>query len=137
MLLALAVELPFILLTVGIVWQLASNEWSTRREAILFSTRALMNAVDAILSKQVAVAQQLATSPALQTDDLATFRAEAERASPGLSGGWIVLSDESGQQLMNLIRPVGEPLPLRVPAGLALQRRALETGQIQISDVYA
>ena len=72
MLLALAVALPFMLLTGGIVWQLANNERETRREAILFSTRTLMNAVDTILSKQIAVAQMLATSPALQADDLAT-----------------------------------------------------------------
>jgi two-component sensor histidine kinase len=136
MLLALAVALPFMLLTVGIVWQLASNERETRREAIMFSTRTLMNAVDAILNKQMAVAQMLAKSPALQTDDLAGFRAEAERAVLGLSGAWIVLSDESGQQLINLIRPAGEPLPRRAPAALALQRRALETGQVQISDVF-
>ena len=95
-----------------------------------------MNAVDAILNKQVAVAQMLATSPALQADDLAAFRQEAERAAPGLSGGWIVLSDQDGQQLINLIRPAGEPLPRRPPNALALQRRAIETGQVQISDVF-
>ena len=67
MLLALAVALPFMLLTAGIVWQLVDNERETRREAILFSTRTLMNAVDAILSKQIAVAQMLATSPALRS----------------------------------------------------------------------
>ena len=67
MLLALAVALPFVLLTAGIVWQLANNERETRREAILFSTRTLMNAVDTILSKQIAVAQMLATSPALRS----------------------------------------------------------------------
>jgi two-component sensor histidine kinase len=136
MLLALAVALPFMLLTVGIVWQLASNQRETRREAILFSTRTLMNAVDAILNKQVAVAQMLARSPALQVDDLVAFRAEAERASPSLSGGWIILTDLSGQQLINLSRPAGELLPHRAPQGLALQRRALETGQVQISDVF-
>src|ERR1041384_4617253 len=86
MLLALAVALPFVLLTAGIVWQLANNERETRREGILFSTRTLMNAVDTILSKQIAVAQMLATSPALQADDFVAFRQEAERATPGLSG---------------------------------------------------
>ena len=55
MLLALAVALPFIMLTAGIVWQLANNERETRREAILFSTRTLMNAVDTIIGKQIAV----------------------------------------------------------------------------------
>jgi two-component sensor histidine kinase len=136
MLLALAVALPFVLLTGGIVWQLANNERETRREAILFSTRTLMNAVDTILSKQIAVAQMLATSPALEAGDLTTFRREAERASPGLTSGWIVLSDESGQQLINLRLPAGEPLPVRPPTGLALQRRAIETGQVQVSNVF-
>src|SRR3954468_15194239 len=136
MLLALAVALPFVLLTGGIVWQLANNERETRREAILFSTRTLMNAVDTILSKQIAVAQMLATSPALQSDDLTTFRKEAERAAYGLSDGWIVLSDQDGQQLVNLSRPEGDVLPRRSPTGLDLQRRAIETGQFQISGVY-
>ena len=76
MLLALAVALPFVLLTAGIMWQLANNERETRREAILFSTRTLMNAVDTVLSKQIAVAQMLATSPAL-----------AGRRSAGVSRG--------------------------------------------------
>ena len=136
MLLALAVALPFMLLTVGIVWQLAWNERETRRETILFSTRTLMNAVDGILNKQAAIAQMLARSPALQADDLAAFRAEAERAMIGLSGAWIVLSNEDGQQLVNLARRAGEPLPRRQPAGLELQRKALTTGQIQISDIF-
>ena len=114
MLLALAVALPFMLLTGGIVWQLANNERETRREAILFSTRTLMNAVDTILSKQIAVAQMLATSPALEADDLAAFREEARRAMSGLSGGWIVLADETGQQLINLAPGATEPLPRRV-----------------------
>ena len=37
---------------------------------------------------------------------------------------------------MNLRRPAGVALPRRPSAALALQRRALETGHVQISDVY-
>ena len=136
MLLALAVALPFVLLTGGIMWQLANNERDTRREAILFSTRTLMNAVDTILSKQIAVAQMLATSPALEADDLAAFRQEAMRAMLGLSGGWIVLADQTGQQLLNLASGATEPLPRRVEAGMTLQRRAFETGEVQISGIF-
>ncbi len=136
MLLALAVALPFVLLTAGIMWQLANNERETRREAILFSTRTLMNAVDTVLSKQIAVAQMLATSPALAADDLPAFREEAARAMSGLSGGWIVLADESGQQLINLAPGATEPLPRRVEAAMKIQRRALATGQVQISGIY-
>jgi two-component sensor histidine kinase len=129
------VALPFVLLTAGIVWQLANNERETRREAILFSARTLMNAVDTVLSKQIAVGQMLATSPALQTDDMAAFRQEAERTAQGLGGGWIVLSDESGQQLVNLKLPVGAPLPVR--QGVELGRRTIKSGRVQVSDVFA
>src|SRR5690242_890039 len=134
MLLALGVALPFVLLTVGIVWQLAANERETRREAILFSTRTLMNAVDSIIGKQIAVGQMLATSPALDNDDFAAFRQEAARAAKGLGGSWIVLSEESGQQLVNLLKAPGEPLPVR--QGVEIGRRTIETGQVQISDVF-
>ena len=136
MLLALAVALPFVLLTAGIMWQLANNERETRREAILFSTRTLMNAVDTVLSKQIAVAQMLATSPALAADDLPAFREEAARAMSGLSGGWIVLANEGGQQLINLAPGATEPLPRRAEAGMKIQRRALATGQVQISGIF-
>jgi two-component sensor histidine kinase len=136
MLLALAVALPFMLLIVGIVWHFASNERDNRREAILFSSRTLMNAVDAILSKQVAVAHMLATSPALEADDFATFRLEALRAVPGLSGGWLVVSDQQGQQLVNTRLPAGAALPQRSANGMELQRKAAETGRAQISGVF-
>src|SRR5262249_45303869 len=136
MLLALAVALPFMLLAAGIVWQLANNERETRREGILFSTRTLMNAVDTILGKQIAVAQMLATSPALQADDFVAFRQEAERATPGLSSGWIVLADQDGQQIMNLWPGAHDPLPKRKPEAIALQHKALATGTFQISGVF-
>jgi two-component sensor histidine kinase len=136
MFLALAMALPFMLLTAGIVWKLADNERENRREAILFSTHTLMNAVDAILSKQIAIGQMLATSPAFDSNNFDEFRREAQRAAPGLSGGWVVLSDEQGQQLMNLSQPDNPNLPQRPPGAMALQRRALETGQVQISGVF-
>jgi two-component sensor histidine kinase len=135
MLLALAVALPFVLLTAGIMWQLANNERETRREAILFSTRTLMNAVDTVLNKQIAVGQMLASSPTLDAGDFAAFRQEAERAAKGLGGGWVVLSEENGQQLVNLKLAPDAPLPIR--QGVALGRRTIELGRVQISDVFS
>ena len=137
MLLALAVALPFMLLTAGIVWQLANNERETRREAILFSTRTLMNAVDTILSKQIAVAQMLATSPAL-----------AGRRSAGVSPGGrardvrpVRRLDRAGRRGRAAAhQPGAGRRPSRCRAGRRpawrLQRRALETGQVQISGVF-
>jgi two-component sensor histidine kinase len=134
MLLALAVALPFVMLTSGIMWQLANNERETRREAILFSTRTLMNAVDTVLNKQIAVGQMLASSPTLDAGDFAAFRQEAERAAKGLGGGWVVLSEENGQQLVNLKLAPDAPLPIR--QGVALGRRTIELGRVQVSDVF-
>src|SRR4029079_4321180 len=134
MLRALAVALPFVMLTSGIMWQLANNERETRREAILFSTRTLMNAVDTVLNKQIAVGQMLASSPALDAGDFAAFRQEAERAAKGLGGGWVVLSEENGQQLVNLKFAPDAPLPIR--QGVALGRRTIELGRVQVSDVF-
>src|SRR5262245_18407294 len=108
MLVALAATLPLVLLSAGVVWRLAENERENRRDAIVYSSRTLLNTVDALLSKHVAIAQMLATSPALMAGDLAAFRQEAERSLPGLSGAWILVTEESGQQLVNLARPVGE-----------------------------
>jgi len=135
MLVALALVLPFLLLTAGIVWQLAENERENRREAMLYSTRALVSAVDALLGKHITLAKMLAASPALQGDDLVEFRKEAERTQSGLSGGWLVLADENGKQLINLARPASDTLPMRNPQSVTLQRRALESGEAQISNV--
>jgi two-component sensor histidine kinase len=135
MLVALAVALPFSLLTAGVVWKLADNERESQRQAIAYSTRTLISTVDALLDKQIAVGRILAASPALLADDLVEFRKEAERARPGLSGGWIILAEAGGRQLINMARPSDEPLPPRQPSGLELQSKALSTGEIQISNV--
>ena len=135
MLVALAVALPFLLLTTGIVWKLAENERQNQREAIVYSTRTLANAVDALLNKQIAIGRILAASPTLMADNLAEFRNEAERARPGLSGGWVLLVDEHGQQLINIARPPEQTLPLRNPNSIELQREARRTGEVKISHV--
>jgi two-component sensor histidine kinase len=136
MLVALAVAIPFLLLSAGIVWQLADNERENRREAILYSTRTLLHGVDALLSKQIAVAQTLATSPSLQNDDYKAFRDEAERARPGISNGWVILSSEDGQQLVNLVRPADEVLPKRNATATALGQRAIQNREVQVSSVF-
>lgn len=128
--------LPFILLSSGIIWQLTQNERQSRRDAILYSVRVLMNAADAELSKQIAIAQVLATSPSLQNDDYAAFRTEASRVEQSLSGSWIVIADETGQQTFNLARSPGTPLGTRNADSVRRQKLALQSGRIQISGVF-
>ena len=135
-LLALAVAVPFMLLTAGIIRQLAESEREARRQSIIFSARALMNATDALIAKHIAIAQTLAASPALQIDDYAGFRREAARALPALEGAWVVLADDGGQQLVNLLRPTDADLPRRHGDALAVQHRARDSRGPQVSGVF-
>jgi two-component sensor histidine kinase len=136
-LVTIAVALPFLLLTAGIAWKLAENQRETQREAILFSNRALMNAVDTLLRKQEAVARILSSSPALLSGDFAAFRQEAQRVRPSLSGGWILVADQEGRQILNLVRPDGTPLPNRSPEALQVQHAAARANKAQVSSVFA
>jgi signal transduction histidine kinase len=96
--------------------------------------RALVQVVDRELARNEAALVVLATSPHLASGDLAAFHRQAQEAIRDLQGDAFVLSDASGQQLVNTLRPFGEPLPLR--ASLAQMRRVFETGKPAISDLF-
>jgi signal transduction histidine kinase len=96
--------------------------------------RALVQAVDRELARDQAALMVLATSPYLTSGDLAAFHRQAREAIRDLPGDNFVLSDASGQQLVNTLRPFGEPLPLR--ASLSQMRRVFETGKPAISDLF-
>ena len=78
-------------------------------------TRALSTAVDASFSRSIAVLQGLAIGPALDTGDLVRYR-ESMRRVLETRPDWvtITLADLSGRQLINPLRPLGEPLPVVV-----------------------
>src|SRR5688572_6540183 len=98
------------------------------------TARALAQAVDRELATGRVALLVLAGSPHLASGDLAAFHRQAQDAIPDLPGDSVVLSDASGQQLVNTLRPFGEALPMRGnPAQL---RRLFETGQPVISDLF-
>src|SRR5712691_5086802 len=99
------------------------------------TARALSVAVDRELSASISTLQALATSEHLDTGELKAFYGLAQRvlkAHPGWNT--INLIDLSGQQLINLLRPFGAPLPNS--RDLPVIRRALDTGELAISDVF-
>jgi len=96
--------------------------------------RALAQTVDRELARYQAAMLALATSPHLASSDLAAFHRQARQAMRDLDGDVFVLSDASGQQLVNTQRPFGEPLPPR--ASLSQVRRVFETGKPAISDLF-
>jgi PAS domain S-box-containing protein len=98
------------------------------------TARALTVAVDHELIASVSTLQALATSKYLDSVDLELFYEQSQRALTAHEN-WatIALSDSKGQQLLNLRRPFGAPLPFS--GNLPVVRRTLDTGQPAISDL--
>lgn len=118
-------------------WLLYSN-FELRRSQAEHSTTLLARQVGADLDSELsaieAALKVLAAAPELQTRDLAGFH---ERASRALVAGTVynyILTDRSGQQVVNTLRPFGAPLPTRgTPAQL---ERVFSQGQTVLTDVF-
>jgi signal transduction histidine kinase len=75
------------------------------------TARALSLAVDRQVQVAFAVLDTLAASPDLEKGDLARFHEACARLTERRDGGWIVLFDETGQQVLNSKKPLGTRLP--------------------------
>jgi PAS domain S-box-containing protein len=129
------VAVPMLLLSAAIVWTLAERERDVTLQALTYSSRSIMSAVDAQLGTYKTVLRALAASPSLRSQDLGAFRQEAERALPDLHDAWVVVADALGQQLLNTRFPAGAPLPPVSTDVEADKARAFATRDIQISNV--
>ena len=96
------------------------------------TARALMQAIDAELFGVQSALQVLAASQRLASGDLASFYRQANEALPNIAGNYIVITDSTGQQRLNTLKPFGAPLP-KVPLS-AQARQVFEHGQPTISD---
>jgi signal transduction histidine kinase len=103
-------------------------------QSTIATARALVSAVDRDLVSTTMAAQVLAASPLLQTGDFAAFHREAGKLVSVVSANSFILSDASGQELVNTLRPYGEPLPFR--ASLETLRQVFRSGKPVISDVF-
>ena len=85
---------------------------AARLERDLISTaRAMGQAIDRELLNVKTAAQVLATSPYLQKGDLSAFYDQAKSVIELRIGNNVVVTDATGQQVLNTIRPFGEQLP--------------------------
>jgi PAS domain S-box-containing protein len=107
------------------------------------TARALMNAVDHNLASSIATIAALSTLRSLDRPDLREFYADAQRALAS-QPQWltIVLFEPDGQQVLNLLRPLGSKLPAvaeRRSFDLVLTTRVPAVGDIvkgPVSDEY-
>jgi signal transduction histidine kinase len=123
----------WIIIALGI-WTFYQHE----REHVAKSTIGIAHAVAGVVDRELvgttSAAQILATSTRLVSGDLAAFQDKTAEVLPLLFGSKVVIIDPSGAQLVNTIRPYGQPLPRD---GAAPQTsRVLETGRPVVSDLY-
>ena len=96
--------------------------------------RSVGNAVDIELDRAITVLQTLATTTTLDTGDLTTFRARADRVLAG-QRWWaaIVLADPAGQRLVDTRLAAGAPMrPTLEPASF---QRVVATGQPAVGNL--
>ncbi len=100
------------------------------------TSRALGLALDRDVNDIKAGVEALTASRYLDgPGDLPHFYEEAATVSKGF-GGWAVLSDPSGRQLLNTSRPLGADLPMPTPATLAMMRDVVASRKTFVSNVF-
>ncbi|CAA7618566.1 putative Sensor histidine kinase [Magnetospirillum sp. UT-4] len=118
-----------------LAYLLFANQKTQVEIDMIQTTRALAAAVDRDFMVGLSVARALAASPTLQSGNMQAFHAEARSVlGAPFPGFTIVLSDLTGQQLVNTLRPPGEPLPKH--GNIDLLKRVAASGQPLLSDIY-
>jgi signal transduction histidine kinase len=102
-------------------------------QSTVATARALAVALDRELSGTTVATQVLAGSPVLESDDFAAFHREASKVIPLVLGSNFVLSDLSGQQIVDTLLPYGTLLPIH--GNMPLLRHTVATGRPAIGSV--
>jgi signal transduction histidine kinase len=133
--LVLACWLPAVLGTTALFFHMYRDGRAQLEKTTIATARALTQVVDAELIHAQTVALALSTSSLLPRHEFAAFHRRASALLQTVGAGMnVVLSDESGQQIVNTLRPFGEPLPLH--GNLAQVRRVFASGKPEISDIF-
>ena len=134
-LLTVAAVVPVVLFSAALIVYHARLERLTVERGMRDTARALALALDGDIQDIKNAIEALAASKHLDSRDLRRFYDEAATVSKGF-GGWAVLSDPSGRQLLNTSRPFDAPLPLPTAAGLAMMRGVAASRQTFVSNVF-
>lgn len=116
------------------IWWAHQDERRAMEQALLYHARSLTLAVDREVDTSLAGLKGLATSSDLDSADLRRFYEQAGLARDAYRR-WltVALVEPSGRQLLNLLHPLGSPLPS--VANLEAFQRTLRTGEPQVSDL--
>jgi two-component sensor histidine kinase len=133
-LLVTGMVLPLTVLAVVLVYYNYEVNRRTAYDRILQIARGVATNIDAEFRAAIASLEVLALSEALERDDLAAFRKQAEHfVKSHFPQSNVVVSDATGQQLLNTAVPAGTLLPRSVR--MDALRRVFEKGDPQISNL--
>src|SRR4029453_5580856 len=111
LILVLGAMLPGVLLTGILVWRAFDNNRAVAERRLLESARVDAAAPDREFAGIISILEALATSPALDRDDLEAFHQEGSRIHATQSGWYsIVLLSREGRQLVSTRVAWGTPL---------------------------
>lgn len=104
----------------------------------ILTARALVQTADAYLMEAQVAAQSLATDRSLAKGDFADFHRRARELLKVIQpGSNFVVTDKTGQQIVNTFKEMGNALPRNHdPVILQRTRDVLETGKPVISDLF-
>jgi signal transduction histidine kinase len=134
--LTLATVVPVVLFAVGLIIYHTQLERSSLERGMRDTARALALALDRDVNDIKTGVEALAGSRYLNAPvDLAHFYEEATTVSKGF-GGWAVLSDPGGRQVLNTSRPLGAALPIPTVASLEMMRNVAASRKTFVSNIF-
>ena len=135
-LLTLAAVVPVVLFAVGLIIYHTQLERSSLERGMRDTARALALALDRDVNDIKTGVEALAGSRYLNAPvDLAHFYEEATTVSKGF-GGWAVLSDPGGRQVLNTSRPLGAALPIPTVASLEMMQNVAAGRKTFVSNIF-
>ena len=133
-LLAMACILPGALMSTYFIVSDYRQQKARAIQDAIATARAVAASLDRDLASIEAGLHVLATSSALEADDLAAFYRQAKQALPFQNITNYVLIDVQGRQQMNTILPMNAPLPAR--GGPPQLQRIFDTDQTVLTDLF-
>lgn len=127
--LAFSIGLPIAVFCGIAIKMLQDAQHDSAVQRITESASLTAQVIDADIDRAQSVLKVLASSHALAQGDMARFHEEAKHAS-ATPGGWIILYDTHGQQLINTRRAFGEALPIRPDPEEVTKMLASGRGQV-------
>ncbi|HUF94418.1 MAG TPA: cache domain-containing protein, partial [Candidatus Limnocylindria bacterium] len=128
---------PIVIFSLVLVVRLHRSERAAIERGLQETARALAVALDAQLMTDIEALKTLGASEHLDHGDFRAFYALAARVK-AQHPHWdtVLLTDATGQQLLNLRQPYGTPLP-PTPGNQAAFRQVMESGGPLVTDLYA